>query len=483
MHLTSTTLNESLYDSLAWLLKNGQRTHSRNGSTLEATMVSLQITQPWNREVLLPDRKASLPAQIFETAWVLAGRDDIKSLERYLPRARDFSDDGETWRGAYGPRIRNQIPYVARVLTEQPDSRQAVISIYNPAVDSTSVPVLDRPCNLALQFLLRGGELHCNVFLRSNDAIWGYSGINVFEWSVLQEIIAGLLGVGVGCLQLNTTSFHLYDRHLNRAKRILKRGPVVEDQASSPRFWAGAVGSVHQLGSLLDLWFEAEQLIRGNPYNRSELREVILNFPEPMFRSWLQVLAFHWSGDPSHLAGLEGTRLYEAAQLSPPVKRSPDTSDPMSTFADEVTTLHDRKHAAYGDSWKRRGEVLGILANVDRKIDRLEADDETESALDTAIDLFVYAAKWSRWLDEPNDDGTEAVNEAIRSISRFPVPIRPEASIIAEIRTLGAKLDCLVPDGGGHEDEVRELRWLAGELARQRWASVRGDSYGGADRD
>src|SRR5699024_1776026 len=101
-------------------------------------------------------------------------RDDIKSLERYLPRARDFSDDGETWRGAYGPRIRNQIPYVARVLTEQPDSRQAVISIYNPAVDSTSVPVLDRPCNLALQFLLRGGELHCNVFLRSNDAIWGY---------------------------------------------------------------------------------------------------------------------------------------------------------------------------------------------------------------------------------------------------------------------------------------------------------------------
>jgi uncharacterized protein YfbU (UPF0304 family) len=69
--------------------------------------------------------------------------------------------------------------------------------------------------------------------------------------------------------------------------------------------------------------------------------------------------------------------------------------------------LQYKKTLVYKDSWKRRGEVLGILANIARKYDRIEAivvdgvratNDET--LLDTLADLAVYSAKYLTYLAE-----------------------------------------------------------------------------------
>lgn len=77
----------------------------------------------------------------------------------------------------------------------------------------------------------------------------------------------------------------------------------------------------------------------------------------------------------------------------------------VTAFVASVQALHAQKDGAYGTSWKRRGEVLGILANVARKVDRLErllvvgtgsVGDETVA--DTAIDLFVYCLKYQAYL-------------------------------------------------------------------------------------
>jgi hypothetical protein len=73
-------------------------------------------------------------------------------------------------------------------------------------------------------------------------------------------------------------------------------------------------------------------------------------------------------------------------------------------FREAVRRLHRAKDAAYRDAWKRRGEVISILANIARKVDRLEyglggapatAD---ESWLDTAADLLVYCLKYQAYL-------------------------------------------------------------------------------------
>jgi hypothetical protein len=65
-----------------------------------------------------------------------------------------------------------------------------------------------------------------------------------------------------------------------------------------------------------------------------------------------------------------------------------------------VVNLHRNKSGAYGNAWKKRGEVMSVLANLARKVDRLTAGGTTrdENALDTAVDLLVYAIKYQTFL-------------------------------------------------------------------------------------
>src|SRR5438045_1661679 len=79
-----------------------------------------------------------------------------------------------------------------------------------------------------------------------------------------------------------------------------------------------------------------------------------------------------------------------------------------------IMTLHRQKDAAYGNSWKRRGEQISIMANIARKVDRLEviADgahpSQDENTLDTAIDLYVYTLKYVTYLADQDPATAEA---------------------------------------------------------------------------
>ena len=424
---------------------------SRGGSRVrEMTHVGITLTDPTKREILVPGRRVNLAAQIAETAWILAGRNDIDWLGHYLPRAADFSDDGHTWRGGYGPRLRawprrdgegtsviDQLAHVVELLRDDPTSRRAVISLYDPQIDTAAGK--DIPCNDMLMFTSRLGRLDLHVVLRSNDAFWGWSGINAFEWSVLQEVVACLLGIDVGSLHFSTNSFHLYDRHWKRASEILadpnrNRSPHVNP---SPRLDL-ETRTLDAFDQLLDDWFELEALIRNGELDTvggEPVDDAVDAFPEPMLRSWLRVLQWWWSGDTTHLDPLFGTRLWMATQYSiqPPDRYVPADAEveeirtyqgvqrrtvvKPSDFMNSVVALHNEKDAAYGDSWKRRGEMLGILANVARKIDRLAGGKDTpdESQVDTAVDLLVYLAKYRAWLDDP-DAGADAANRVLAQL-------------------------------------------------------------------
>lgn len=79
-------------------------------------------------------------------------------------------------------------------------------------------------------------------------------------------------------------------------------------------------------------------------------------------------------------------------------------------FRESVSRLHRQKDAAYRNAWKKRGEVLSIVANVARKVDRLEyAMDGApsvgdESIIDTTVDLFVYLLKYQTYLADLDAD-------------------------------------------------------------------------------
>jgi hypothetical protein len=81
-------------------------------------------------------------------------------------------------------------------------------------------------------------------------------------------------------------------------------------------------------------------------------------------------------------------------------------SDNTAGLKAAIKHLHARKNASYAGAWKRRGERVSVLPNIARKVDRLQAfaDEgmalEGETVLDTALDLYVYAAKYRLFLAE-----------------------------------------------------------------------------------
>jgi thymidylate synthase len=416
------TASQALPYILDDLLNHGDEVGSRNGRVKELLNAQIVLANPTHREILAINRKANVFAQIAETMWVLAGRNDIEWLSAYLPRAKDYSDDGETWRGGYGPRIRqwrhgpeeyhgitDQLAHVVDVLQGDPLSRRAVISIYDPAVDTD--PGKDIPCNDFLQFQSRNGALHLTVTVRSNDVMWGWSGINAFEWSTVQEIVAHLLGLTMGTLTFNIGNLHLYEQHWNKARSIEHEDfhyPVVPFKMPD-----GMDRTLEWVDILIDRWFSWEEMCRKG-LAASHMLDGYFD-GEPLFKSWAAAIAYFWQREDHWLQTLEGTALgvavartpasvlSEAPQTSRSTAAGASTSPPVSehtrAFYNFVTDLHAKKHASYGDSWKKRGEKMSILANMARKVDRLGVGDEFDSSADTLVDLLVYTIKYECWLN------------------------------------------------------------------------------------
>lgn len=244
-------IDSLLLESSRLLLESGELIENkRTGSEiLEVLGYSAICSEPRDRIIRNPNRKNNIVAQIAETIWIMMGSSEIKYIEDFLPRAKDFSDNGKNWRAGYGPRIRgyeigvneefycqekgtpeslelgakfDQLYNVYSILSEDPSSRQAYMVVPIMGDNFIENLTLDTPCTLAVQFLIRGGRLHCLVTMRSNDMIWGQTGINFFEWTFLQEILASLLKVEVGNYYHFVGSYHSYRKHFNRIEKILE---------------------------------------------------------------------------------------------------------------------------------------------------------------------------------------------------------------------------------------------------------------------
>jgi thymidylate synthase len=167
--------------------------------------------------VTLPERKLDYQFMAAEAHWILRGSRhlDHEALDRNLNK---YSDDGETMRGAYGPPFIQQVDYIVETLQKDPDSRQAVMTLWerNPRESR------DIPCTVALQFLLRGGSLHLNVFMRSSDAWLGWP-YDIFTFSMMAHYIRTCLDntPEIGWLRLFAGSQHLYVKKLETAQQLI----------------------------------------------------------------------------------------------------------------------------------------------------------------------------------------------------------------------------------------------------------------------
>lgn len=505
MTLNYLNANQALPGLLHRMLVEGKRVDSRNGDTLELIMQQVHLEKPVSqKEITVPGRRVSLPAQIAETMWILAGRNDVEWLSHYLPRAAEFSDDGKVWRGGYGPRLRkwevrddhgvaylDQLAHIVELLKAEPGTRRALFNIYDPAIDTE--PGKDIPCNNWVHFLPRDGVLHAHVAIRSNDLFWGWSGINAFEWTSLLQVVSSLTGLTPGSITFSISSLHLYARHWAKAQEIVDsardRGVGVPGGfQQSPEFYFP--GKMSYFDDLVRSWFQIEGQIRKGGISDALLHQ-IHSFPEPMFRSWLYVL-LAWHHDDLSLANIyEGTALYAALASSPKLKKvnraTPPAKKPSQdriNFTVFATKLHAEKNAAYGDSWKKRGEMLGIMANIARKVDRLGVSGGGDTAADTAIDLLVYLIKYNMWLRQQagaQDAPTEGKSH-VAAVDYFLQHLEKNAPehggvstdvLVENIRARFDHLEHLVEEKrASRGDYVRdELIPLAYPLAVRLWAA------------
>ena len=287
--MNGTNMNMSathaFYNNLRDIVDNGKEIDVRGNKTKELLSRTIKIVDPLRRCYVLPHRNDNIFGKIAETLWMIKGRHDIGWLKYYLPRAPEFSDDGKTWRGAYGPRLRNwnghtnkvdQIKNVVELIKEDKFTRRAVMSMWDPSEDI--VDSKDIPCNNWVHFFVRDfpagiwdngryassemvDALYMNVTQRSCDILWGYSGIDTFAWSVLHQMMAYWTGCKVGEFSHFISSLHLYERHYKRAEKILDARimkTLYQYGYKTPEFST----SIHDIDKKLRQVFVMENMVR-----------------------------------------------------------------------------------------------------------------------------------------------------------------------------------------------------------------------------
>jgi hypothetical protein len=239
---------------------------------------------PEERMLFDARRDANPFFHIFEGIWMLAGRDDAKWISQFSSNISQFAEASGYFHGAYGNRWRNhfnddQIVWVIEHLRKKPESRRAVLQMYDPDIDQETdedVPK-DIPCNTAIYFAIVNGKLNMTVTNRSNDMIWGAYGANAVHMSMLQEFVACALGRKVGYYFQFSNDFHIYERHFPLMEspadpieylKEWKHVPITEKA-----YWSGDLIQFEQ-------WIERPE----GRYDAVYINQVL----NPMLYAWLQ---------------------------------------------------------------------------------------------------------------------------------------------------------------------------------------------------
>ncbi len=284
MHtIVAYNVNDALRKGLDFLQDYGTPISVRGQSTIEAPgPVTTVYRRPLERVLFSPLRDANHFFHFFEALWILAGRDDVEFVSRFNSRIHEFSDNWITFHGAYGFRLRrahrfDQIDAIVHLLRRDPSTRRAVMTIWMPNKDA-NVESNDIPCNTTVAFLARSGVLNMTVFCRSNDLIWGQSGANAVQFSMLQEVIAALVGVKVGIYYQISNSYHVYDQREDWKKLVTGYEPVDHYKTSKV--------TVYPMVSEPETFLEEVMTFVDNPERGSYTNRFFEEVARPLWYAW-----------------------------------------------------------------------------------------------------------------------------------------------------------------------------------------------------
>lgn len=196
---------------------------SRLGAMEELLHVVLTIEDPRQRWIVSREPPLNMAFALAEIVWIMRGRRDLAFLSFWNKNLRKYVGPGPELNGAYGHRIRNHLGFdqlnrVYKAIKHDNDTRQAVLQIWDSRMDipkpdgSPADP--DIPCNVVAMPKLRNGKLEWMQVIRSNDMFLGIPH-NIVQFTCMQEVLAGWLGVECGSYNQISDSLHIYDHDLN----------------------------------------------------------------------------------------------------------------------------------------------------------------------------------------------------------------------------------------------------------------------------
>ena len=269
------TLDDVMKSVIEEILAHGTRINPTKGGAKELTGVLLELTNPRAR-LSRTETRGKPYSCLGELCWYLAKRKDLTFISYYIPAYKQYAD-GDNIVGGYGPRLFewkgvNQVENVTSILRRKPDTRQAVIQLFD-AEDIVGAHK-DVPCACTLQFMIRDAKLQMFINMRSNDAYWGLPH-DVFSFTMLQEVVAQDARNRDWHVQARRWggggSLHLYDKSVDAAQQFLGEGwqstetPMPPMPANDP--WPAlnlllkAESDIRTIGT-----FDARQLDGMNPY-------------------------------------------------------------------------------------------------------------------------------------------------------------------------------------------------------------------------
>lgn len=208
------------------IMKKGHEISPRKMLTKEITpgFFFVDMTSPI---LTLPQRKLSYKFMAAEALWIISGDNLVSSIAKYNKNIAAFSDDGKKFAGAYGPPVTSQLPYVINTLFNEPESRQAALTIWQP----NPAPSKDIPCTIAMTFTIRNQTIDTNVFMRSSDAwlglpydVFNFTTITVYIACAVNKLAAEMrvkpIIKSLGHLSMLLGSAHIYEKNFEDIRAI-----------------------------------------------------------------------------------------------------------------------------------------------------------------------------------------------------------------------------------------------------------------------
>jgi thymidylate synthase len=214
-------------DLVQHVLKYGKETAPRGMKTREIEDAIIRIEDVHHTLPLGVGRGTVPGIGAVEACQLLAGATVPKLVTAVGPMFKNYTEDNGMFHGAYGIRTQSQYAPIIERLKADPDTRQAVVTIWNPELDLLANK-RDYPCTILHQFRIRNNKLNMSVYMRSND-VWLGAAYDFFQFTRVQLSMASILGIEAGTYNHHVGSLHIYEQHYDSAENLKHTTEPYED--------------------------------------------------------------------------------------------------------------------------------------------------------------------------------------------------------------------------------------------------------------